>query len=129
MRSIFLLIMGWFFSFSVHALGLGGMTVYSDLSQPMNAEIEIVRASSGELPKLNIGLASPTIFKQNGVPYMHSLQRLNFVVEDKGNGLSVIKVSSTDPIREPVVEFVLDVSWPKGHLRRIYSAIINQPDF
>lgn len=128
MRNVFLLIMGWLFSLPVNALGLGGMTVHSDLSQPMNAEIEIVGASSNDLPKLKIGIASPTIFKQNGVPYMHSLQLLNFTVEDKGNGHPVIKVSSKAPVREPVVEFVLDVSWPRGHLRRIYSAIINPPD-
>ena len=82
MRNILLLIIGGLFSFTVNALGLGGMTVYSDLSQPMNAEIELVGVSSDELAELNIGIALPDVFKQNGVPYTHSLQQLAFAASD-----------------------------------------------
>lgn len=128
MRNVLLLITGWLFSLPVNALGLGEMTVHSDLGQPMNAEIKIVGANSNELPKLKIGIASPTIFKQNGVPYTHSLRFLNFTVENKGHGHPVIKVLSKDPVREPIVEFILDVSWSRGNLRRIYSVIIDPPD-
>lgn len=127
MRQIIILIITWSISLSVNALGLGGMTVYSDLSQSMNAEIKLVGAKSDELPKLKIGIASPDVFKQNGVPYVSSLQQFAFTTEEKSNGEMVIKVSSKEPVREPVIEFVLDVSWPRGHLRRIYSAIIDPP--
>jgi len=127
MKQMSILIMLWSISLSVNALGLGGMTVYSDLTQSMNAEIRLVGAKNADLPKLKISIASPDIFKQNGVPYMPSLQQFTFKTEEKPNGDMVIKVSSKEPVYEPVIEFVLDVSWPRGHLRRIYSVIMDPP--
>lgn len=127
MRKMIAAIIVWSISLSVNALGLGSMTVYSDLSQPMRAEIKLVGAISDELPKLKIRIAPPEVFKQNGVPYASSFEQFTFAIEEKSNGDTVIKVSSKEPLREPVIEFVLDVSWPRGHLRRIYSAIINPP--
>ncbi|MDH5190661.1 MAG: hypothetical protein OEW89_05380 [Gammaproteobacteria bacterium] len=125
MRQLILLVVGMLMALTAQALGLGGLTVNSALGQPMDAEIEVVSVTIDDVPKMKIGIASPAVFEQNGIPYVQSLHLLKFKVKEKPDGQVVIGVSSKEPIREPVVEFVLDVSWPRGHLRRAYSAIIS----
>jgi len=61
-----------------HAAGLGKLTVFSPLGQPLSAEIEIVSLQSGEEDGLTARLASPEAFRQAGVDYNSALSSVRF---------------------------------------------------
>jgi len=112
---------------SAWSLGLGELVFHSGLNQTADAEIELITAQGEDVPDLKISIAPVSVFEESGVFYRHSLQNLRFSVKNReGNG-AFIQVSSKEPVREPVMDFILDVVWTSGHLRRNYSAIINPP--
>ncbi|HHK42725.1 MAG TPA: pilus assembly protein FimV, partial [Planctomycetaceae bacterium] len=96
-----------------HAVGLGEISTYSALNQPLNAQIEMVSTSPDEVGGITVKLAPESVFEQVGITRSPVLNHLRFkpaVV----NGTPVIKVSSDRPIQEPFVNFIVEVSWPKG---------------
>jgi Tfp pilus assembly protein FimV len=42
------------------------------------------------------------------------------------NGRSVLRVTSSKPLPEPVVKFLVQVMWPQGRLLRDYSVLLDQ---
>lgn len=113
---------------AVQALGLGEMTVYSHLNQSLNAEVEILTSNLDELAGIKVQLANREAFKREGMPYVHSqVSVLRFAVSVKPGGQAVIRVTSRRPLREPILRFMMDVAWEKGHILRGYEAAINPP--
>ncbi|MGB1800256.1 MAG: type IV pilus assembly protein FimV, partial [Gammaproteobacteria bacterium] len=55
-----------------------------------------------------------------------SRYKLNYKVikSDEGNYL---KITTNDVIREPIIEFTLDIGWSDGHVVREYSFLIDPP--
>jgi pilus assembly protein FimV len=43
------------------------------------------------------------------------------------NGKPVILVSSSQPVKEPFINFLLEVSWPKGQLLKEYTVLLDPP--
>jgi pilus assembly protein FimV len=110
------------------AAGLGKLTVFSSLGQPLKAEVEIA-ATGEELVGMTARLAPPDVFKQAGVDYASSLSDLRFVVEKRANGKSVLKLSSLRPVNEPFLDFLVELNWPAGRLVREYTFLLDPPEF
>jgi pilus assembly protein FimV len=110
-----------------HALGLGEVTLKSALNQPLVAEIELLEvrdlASNEVLPNL----ASPEEFNKAGVDRQFFLTDLKFTPVLKPNGKSIIRVTSSKPVREPYVNFLVEVLWPNGRLLREYTLLLDPP--
>lgn len=110
-----------------HALGLGEVTLNSALNQPLDAEISLVEvgdlASNELIPKL----ASPEEFNKAGVDRQYFLTDLKFTPVLKPNGKSVIRVTSSKPVREPYLNFLVEVLWPNGRLLREYTLLLDPP--
>ncbi|MCB4359199.1 hypothetical protein KIG99_05755 [Quatrionicoccus australiensis] len=73
-------------------------------------------------------LASPESFSQAGVDYPQALRDLRFVVEKRGNGQPVIKVSSLRPVNEPFLDMLVELNWPAGRLVREYTFLLDPPE-
>src|SRR5690606_17528947 len=56
------------------------------------------------------------------------LNDLRFQLERDGIR-GVIRISSTQPVAEPFVSLLLDVSWPTGRLLREYTVLLDPPAF
>ena len=110
-----------------HALGLGEVTLQSALNQPLVAEIELLEvrdlASNEVLPNL----ASPEEFIKAGVDRQYFLTDLKFTSILKPNGKSVIRVTSNKSVREPYLNFLVEVLWPNGRLLREYTLLLDPP--
>jgi pilus assembly protein FimV len=52
------------------------------------------------------------------------LTRLKFEVVATGDDSGYIHVTSRDGIREPALEFIVDVKWGNGSVRRKYSVLL-----
>jgi len=108
------------------AAGLGKLTVLSALGQPLRAEIEVTSAG-GDDGALNARLASPAAFQQANIDFNPALMSLRFAVEQRGGG-SVIKVSSAQPINEPFIDMLLELSSGNSRLVREYTFLLDPAD-
>lgn len=109
------------------AAGLGKITVFSGLGQPLRAELEIA-ANRDELSGMAARLAPPDAFSQAGIDYASVLRDLRFTVEKRANGQSIVKVTSFRPINEPFLDFLVELNWPAGRLVREYTFLLDPPE-
>ena len=110
------------------ALGLGEIEIHSALNQPMDAEIELVGFRADEIDEIKVELASQQVFERVGIPRPYILTRLKFI-PTVANGKPIIRVTSTDSVREPFLTFLVDVRWSKGKLLREYTVLLDPPVF
>ncbi len=111
----------------VHALGLGKLDLDSALNEPFDARIELLSPTIEELDSLNVRLADEAAFSRAGIPRLNILRVLNFVVKETESGADVIRIYSNEPIREPFLNFLLEVSWSNGRLYREYTVLLDPP--
>ncbi|HEU4852994.1 MAG TPA: FimV/HubP family polar landmark protein [Telluria sp.] len=109
---------------SAYAAGLGKLTVLSSLGQPLRAEIELTAVAPEEAQGLAVRLASVEAFRLANIEFNPSLMSLRFEIEDR-NGRQVIRVSSTQPLNEPFVDMLLELSWNSGRLVREYTFLLD----
>ncbi|WP_339485774.1 FimV/HubP family polar landmark protein [Pseudomonas sp. EL_65y_Pfl2_R95] len=110
-----------------HALGLGEVTLKSSLNQPLEAEIELVEARDLAPNEVLPSLATPEEFNKAGVERQFFLTDLKFTPVIKPNGKSVIRITSTKAVREPYLNFLVEVLWPNGRLLREYTVLLDPP--
>ncbi|MFK3800306.1 FimV/HubP family polar landmark protein [Pseudomonas sp. NPDC088444] len=110
-----------------HALGLGGLTVKSSLNQPLLAEIELTQVQDLNSAQVVPSLATSAEFAQAGVGRMAILDDLVFTPVVNPGGKSVLRITSTKPIRDPYVKFLVQVLWPNGRALREYSLLLDPP--
>jgi len=108
-----------------YALGLGEISTNSALNQPLDADIQLVSAA-GEVDDVIVKLAPNAVFNQAGITRSGLLDELAFEPVDV-DGEAVIKVTSKAPIQEPFINFIIEVSWPKGKLLREYTVLLDPP--
>ena len=111
-------------SSAAHAAGLGKLTVLSALGQPLRAEIELTAVSSDEANGLVAKLASPEAFRTANIEFNPALLSLRFAVEQR-NGRQFIRVSSSQPLNEPFVDMLLELTWNNGRLVREYTFLLD----
>jgi len=111
------------------AAGLGAINVVSSLGQPLRAEIEVVSVDRADKASLRAKLASADSYKNAGVDYPYSIPKLKFQIEERANGDPYIKVTTTQPVNEPFVSLLVELSWPTGKLLREYTFLIDPPDY
>jgi len=101
---------------SAYPLGIGEIKLHSALNQNLDAEIALV-LSPGEKPAdIKVSLASPDKFDETGIPWSYFLSKLRFQTIDTGNNRVLVKITSKDVLKEPFLDFLLQLSWPKGEL-------------
>ncbi len=111
-----------------YTLGLGEIEVNSALNQKLKADIELLSAVPEDTETIIVKLASRKEFARAGLdrPYLLNDLRFKSVVI---NGVPYINVSSGSPIREPFLNFLVEIDWPKGHLLREYTVLLDPPVF
>ena len=129
--SIYLLIILILFLIPGHllSLGLGEIEVNSALNQPLNAQINLIAAREDEFEELRVELAPANVFDRVGVPRPYFLTQLEFQPIKLPNGGTAVRVTSKDPVREPFLTFLVEVTWPKGRLLREYTVLLDPPEF
>ncbi|WP_231120431.1 FimV/HubP family polar landmark protein [Cognatilysobacter tabacisoli] len=110
------------------ALGLGQIEVKSKAGQPLVAEIPIISSDPAELEALQVGPASPETFARIGLtPPQGMVADLQFMVALDSAGNPVIRVTSQQPVTQPLLTFLVEVDSIQGRLVREYSALIDTP--
>jgi len=109
------------------ALGVGEVTLKSALNQPLDAEIELLDAKTLAPGEVIPGLASAEDFNRAGIDRPYFLTDLTFTPVLRPDGKNIIRVSSTKPVREPYLNFLVEVLWPSGRLLREYTLLLDPP--
>ncbi|MGD8958170.1 MAG: fimbrial protein FimV, partial [Chromatiaceae bacterium] len=114
-------------SVPVYALGLGELSSKSTLNQNFEGNIPLLSVLPEELDGVRVNLADAEIFERAGVerPFYLSLLRFEPALTDSGK--TVVRVTSEFPIREPFLNFLVEVNWPKGRLVREYTVLLDPP--
>jgi len=112
---------------SAHSLGVGDIKLHSALNQKLNAEIALSLSAGEELADIKISLASPDKFDQAGIAWSSFLSKVKFEPILKANGQVVIKVTSHEAVQEPFLDFLVEVSWPKGDIFKEFTVLVDPP--
>jgi pilus assembly protein FimV len=114
-------------SSNLYALGLGAIDMQSGLNQPLNAVIDLTSASGTDLSEIKISIASKEAHDRTGLSRNRILSDFKFSVEKDSRGDVFVRVTSTDTVREPFLEFLLELEWPNGRLLREYTVLVDPP--
>ena len=114
-------------SSNIYALGLGAIDMRSSLNQPMNAVIDLTSASASDLSDIKIFIASQQAHDRAGLSRSRILSDFRFSVEQDNRGNAFVRITGSDAVHEPFLEFLLELEWPGGHLLREYTVLVDPP--
>ncbi|HEX6002745.1 MAG TPA: FimV/HubP family polar landmark protein [Burkholderiales bacterium] len=109
------------------AAGLGRLTIQSALGEPFRAEIDLVAVPKEERATLSVRLASPADYEKAGLQYNNVVAGLSLRIENRSNGQPVIRITSSRPVNEFVVDVLVDLVWASGRIIREYRALLDPP--
>jgi pilus assembly protein FimV len=109
------------------ALGLGEVELQSYLNEPLDAQI-VLRQSRGISPgDVFVNVASESAYQRVGLNRGQFASKLEFQVVTRSDGSLAVSVSSREPLREPYLSFLLELTWPSGRVLREYSVLVDPP--
>jgi pilus assembly protein FimV len=123
-RLFFTLCLLFAFSINAHAFGLGKMEVKSSLNDPFEATIELTGTLDFNESQVIVRLGNEADFERMGIEREAVLLQLSFEPQLKTSP-PVIVIRSSKPIREPVLNFVLDVQSPGAQVMKEYRVFLN----
>ena len=107
------------------ALQLGQIQVKSALNQPLVAAIPLHPKNLTELEGLTVGLAPAEDFARAGLQVTPTDRTLQFHVVTDNNGQKLILVTSTQPVTDPYLDFLLQVNTREGKQVREFVVLLN----
>ncbi|MEG2281584.1 MAG: FimV/HubP family polar landmark protein, partial [Comamonas sp.] len=109
------------------ALALGSIRVQSALGEALRAEIAIPQATTAELNSLAVQIASPEIFRAQGMDYSNAARSIQVQLHRNADGTASLRLSSNTPLQDPFIDLVLETQWSAGHLVRSYTVLLDPP--
>jgi len=114
---------------NLSALGLGEIKLKSGLNQPLDAEIKLLSVRGESNEQLKGALGSSVDFERSGIERMYFLTKIRFTTITKPNGQKVLQLTTQDAVREPFLNFLVNLEWPNGRLLREYTLLLDPPIF
>ena len=109
-----------------HAAGLGKLNVMSALGEPLKAEVELV-AEKNEIGSLAVRLAGAEAFEHAGLSYSPLVAGVKVSIEKRTSGEPYVRVTSSQPVTEPFVDLLIELSWSSGRISREFTALLDPP--
>lgn len=114
-------------AFGAHGAGLGKLSVFSGIGQPLRAEVAVI-AAPAELTSLSARMASHDAFREAGIEYMALLSDVRVEVTKSASGEPVLRLTSARPVDEPFLHFLVELNWTAGRVVREYTFLLDPPD-
>jgi pilus assembly protein FimV len=108
-----------FYTVSGYSLALSEAELKSHLNQTLDIRIELKTDDTADIDDLKVELTQ-------SVENYTSHYQLKYEVLKSG-GVNILKITSSEVVREPIVEFTLDIGWSDGQVVRGYSFLIDPP--
>lgn len=116
------------FASTASSAGLGKLTVFSALGQPLRAELELSAVSKDELDSLATRLAAVEAFRQANIEFNPVLLQLRFVLDRQVASRPVVRITSVQPVNEPFIDMLVELNWNNGRLVREYTFLLDPPE-
>ncbi len=117
------------FSTAVFAVGLGESKLQSGLNQPLKAEISLLSVADLAEHELQMSLATAQEFDKVGVEFLYFLNDIRFKTVRNAQGKMIVTLESRDTIKEPFLNFVVALNYPKGRFVKEYTFLLDPPIF
>jgi len=114
---------------SALGLGLGEITLRSALNEPLKAEIRLRGTDDLGSDQIIVRLAPSADFDRSGIERLYALTEMRFEVKTSASGEGVVYLSTDQPVREPYLDFLLEVRWPNGRVLREYTVLLDLPTY
>ena len=106
---------------------LGNIEVNSALNEPFRARIPVRGARPGELEELRARLGDDSQFARAGLDRAFVLTRIRFNTVALSSSSGYVELSTKEPLAEPFLNFLIDLSWSKGRVLREYTVLLDPP--
>lgn len=110
-----------------HALAVKELQTKSALGEPFRAEVELIELGDLAPDEIKVSLGSQEDFDRVGVERVYFLTDLKFDVEINPAGRSFIRVTSSKPVIEPYLDFVVRIAWPGNARLHEVTALLDPP--
>ncbi|WP_197336654.1 FimV family protein [Ralstonia solanacearum] len=107
------------------AAGFGSLRVRSNLGQPLQAEIDLIGITEQEGQHLAVRLASAEAYQRAGLTYNPIVSTLRASLVRSSDGGYVVRIRSAQPIGEPIVDILVDLTWGSSRLARAYTFLLD----
>ena len=109
------------------ALGLGNIQVKSALNERLNARISLRSLTGDDAESMRVVLGTPQQFAQAGLERPFNLSDLSFAVVKGPSDRGHIAVTSSKPVNEPFLNFLIEVTWPRGRAVKEFTVLLDPP--
>lgn len=111
---------------AVFAASLGDLKLYSNLNEPLDADVPLMDAAKIQPGDIKITIASEDEYKKAGYEYEKWFATINPVLEiNPDTQARWISLKTTEPVKEPFVDILLEVAWPGGQYTREYTVLLD----
>jgi pilus assembly protein FimV len=113
-----------FFTQQLLAVELGDLVLESNLSEPLDATIELQDVAGLDPAQISVSLGTAEQFAGAGIEFSQLASQVQFAVEMDG-ATGNIHLTTQDAIEEPFLDLLLVVTWPNGTTQRDYTILLN----
>lgn len=115
---------------TVHALGLGKLTVLSSLGERLDAYIEFTSLTEHEVKTLRADIVKRSdVLPATGVEPTSLSPDIGVTLVAHEDGQYTLQLYSEQPFREPFIRLLLEVDWAGGRLIREFVALVDPAIF
>lgn len=106
------------------ALGLGDISVDSKLGENFSASVAISDSSTLNTQQIIANNAPVEIYQQLKVDNSFIYQGFKLSIVEVDGSLR-LDIKSREPIREPYLNFVIQLKWPEGQINKEFKVFID----
>lgn len=111
------------------AVGMGGLNVLSPLGQRLHVEIELIAVEKQDVGTLSARLGSPSAYERSNLQMgAAAATGVRVSVERRANGTHYVRVTSGQPVNEPFVNLLIELTSRSGMITREYAVLLDPPE-
>ncbi|MDT8407131.1 MAG: FimV/HubP family polar landmark protein [Methylococcales bacterium] len=99
----------------------------SALNERLDASIELKLADDEYPSDVTVQMASSEQFEKAGLNWHYYLSKITLDIKTDAQGRSRIDLRSQEVLKEPVLDLLLEVGWPKGKVFREFTVLVDPP--
>ncbi len=80
-----------------------------------------------ELPTLQVKLAPLAAFRAANLEFNPALSNLRFALEKRADGTYFVRIASPQPVNEPYIDLMVELTWATGRVIREYTVLLDPP--
>ena len=111
------------------AIEVGRHQLHSYLNEPLSMDVPITDLDGVRPDQIRVSLAPDSAFDAVGIDLDFFLRQLTFEVSEQGRNGALLTIRSERAVREPFLNFLVDVNWPDGKLMREFSVLLDPPSY